>query len=286
MEIPVNTGLIQFNERAGAVVGLGPEATAQFVSLLAATSIRITESRGLGRIRIPFTMQSANVPEAQEAEVISGQISGEPLLNLLEVVFASTLGKSFAVLNQAGCTSAHVHCNTLGLVVEAFGIKQNFERMKVLTVADAIGSTFRGLRDEGITAVFPFGTNMTVNGIPELADRGMVGGMYDTSIQKASLDLIKPSSEEQFVITSSILDCVQGATRIDEQVEAFASILRARGIIPFSQTAILICCTDLHRHGQLLAERGFRVVDTAESVVEAAINRVVDSAVPSQVSDK
>lgn len=142
-----------------------------------------------------------------------------------ENVTLEMLIKTAKTLEDGGCNFIVIACNTVQFLLDRI---RETVKIPIVGIAEV---NARYLKDKGISKVGILATEATIN-----------KQVYDDELNNIGVRLIRPSSENQEIVTQIIMTQLAGKTTKDEtkQLAEVAKALRADGA-----EAVLLACTDL-----------------------------------------
>ena len=225
-------------KRLGIFGGMGPAASAEFVSRLVAQTPATCDQE-----HIPFVLW--NNPQIPDRSTSLRNNDNRPLPFLLEGI---------QILKAARCDLIVIPCNTAHFWYD------NMVRLKV-PIVHIVDSVADALRDAGVAAgtIGVMGTQATV----EL-------GLYQYKLNKAGWTCIVPTKEEMDTLVQPAIDLVKAGDMIKSHAMLMSVVdsLIARGA-----TAVVLGCTEIPLAVRESQQGNIPLINSIDSLVKSAINK-------------
>ena len=225
-------------KRLGIFGGMGPAASAEFVSRLVAQTPATCDQE-----HIPFVLW--NNPQIPDRSTSLRNNDNRPLPFLLEGI---------QILKAARCDLIVIPCNTAHFWYD------DMVRLKV-PIVHIVDSVADALRDAGVAAgtIGVMGTQATV----EL-------GLYQYKLNKAGWTCIVPTKEEMDTLVQPAIDLVKAGDMIKSHAMLMSVVdsLIARGA-----TAVVLGCTEIPLAVRESQQGNIPLINSIDSLVKSAINK-------------
>ena len=223
-------------KRLGIFGGMGPAASAEFVTRLVAQTPATCDQE-----HIPFVLW--NNPQVPDRSTSLRNEDDRPLPFLLQGV---------QVLKAVGCDLVVIPCNTAHFWYD------DMIKLKV-PIVHIVDSVADALRDAGVASgtIGIMGTQATV----EL-------GLYQNKLNKGGWDCIVPSKEEMDTLVQPAIDMIKGG-KITESQPIIMKVVH--NIIERGARAVVLGCTELPLAITIPNENGIPIINSIDSLVKSAI---------------
>jgi aspartate racemase len=225
-------------KRLGVLGGMGPAASAEFVTrLLAQTPATCDQDH------IPFVLW--NNPQVPDRSKSLRNDDSRPLPFLLEGI---------QILKAARCDLIVIPCNTAHFWYD------DMIKLKV-PIVHIVDSVADALRDAGVNSgtIGVMGTQATV----EL-------GLYQYKLNKGGWNCIVPSKEEMDTLVQPAIDMIKGGKILESQLSIIKVI---HSLIDRGAQAVVLGCTELPLAIKILNENGVPIINSIDSLVKSAIKK-------------
>ena len=223
-------------KRLGIFGGMGPAASAEFVTRLVAQTPATCDQE-----HIPFVLW--NNPQVPDRSTSLRNEDDRPLPFLLQGV---------QVLKAVGCDLVVIPCNTAHFWYD------DMIKLKV-PIVHIVDSVADALRDAGVEngTIGVMGTQATV----EL-------GLYQNKLNKGGWDCIVPSKEEMDTLVQPAIDMIKGG-KITESQPIIMKVVH--NLIERGARAVVLGCTELPLAITIPNENGIPIINSIDSLVKSAI---------------
>jgi aspartate racemase len=223
-------------KRLGIFGGMGPAASAEFVTRLVAQTPATCDQE-----HIPFVLW--NNPQVPDRSTSLRNEDDRPLPFLLQGV---------QVLKAVGCDLIVIPCNTAHFWYD------EMVKLKV-PIVHIVDSVADALRDAGVEngTIGIMGTQATV----EL-------GLYQYKLNKGGWDCIVPSKEEMDTLVQPAIDMVKGGKTTESQPIIMKVV---HSLIERGARAVVLGCTELPLAIKISSENGVPLINSIDSLVKSAI---------------
>jgi aspartate racemase len=223
-------------KRLGIFGGMGPAASAEFVTRLVAQTPATCDQE-----HIPFVLW--NNPQVPDRSTSLRNEDDRPLPFLLQGV---------QVLKAVGCDLVVIPCNTAHFWYD------DMVKLKV-PIVHIVDSVADALRDAGVEngTIGVMGTQATV----EL-------GLYQNKLNKGGWDCIVPSKEEMDTLVQPAIDMIKGG-KITESQPIIMKVVH--NLIERGARAVVLGCTELPLAITIPNENGIPIINSIDSLVKSAI---------------
>jgi len=223
-------------KRLGVLGGMGPAASAEFVTRLVAQTPATCDQE-----HIPFVLW--NNPQVPDRSTSLRNEDDRPLPFLLQGV---------QVLKAVGCDLIVIPCNTAHFWYD------EMVKLKV-PIVHIVDSVADALRDAGVEngTIGIMGTQATV----EL-------GLYQYKLNKGGWDCIVPSKEEMDTLVQPAIDMVKGGKTTESQPIIMKVV---HSLIERGARAVVLGCTELPLAIKISSENGVPLINSIDSLVKSAI---------------
>jgi aspartate racemase len=223
-------------KRLGIFGGMGPAASAEFVTRLVAQTPATCDQE-----HIPFVLW--NNPQVPDRSTSLRNEDDRPLPFLLQGV---------QVLKAVGCDLVVIPCNTAHFWYD------DMIKLKV-PIVHIVDSVADALRDAGVASgtIGIMGTQATV----EL-------GLYQNKLNKGGWDCIVPSKEEMDTLVQPAIDMIKGG-KITESQPIIMKVVH--NLIERGARAVVLGCTELPLAITIPNENGIPIINSIDSLVKSAI---------------
>ena len=226
-------------KRLGILGGMGPAASAEFVTRLIAQTPATCDQE-----HIPFVLW--NNPQVPDRSTSLRNEDNRPLPFLLQGV---------QVLKAVGCDLIVIPCNTAHFWYDDM-IKL---RVPIVHIVDSVADA---LRDVGVdsSTIGVMGTQATV----EL-------GLYQYKLNKAGWNCIVPSKEEMDTLVQPAIDLIKGGKLLESQLPLMKVI---HSLIDRGAQAVVLGCTELPLAIKISSENGVPLINSIDSLVKSVLRSV------------
>ena len=223
-------------KRLGILGGMGPAASAEFVTRLVAQTPATCDQE-----HIPFVLW--NNPQVPDRSTSLRNEDDRPLPFLLQGV---------QVLKAVGCDLIVIPCNTAHFWYDEM-IKL---KVPIVHIVDSVADA---LRDAGVDSgtIGVMGTQATV----EL-------GLYQYKLNKAGWSCIVPSKDEMDTLVQPAIDLIKAGKVLEAQLPIMKVV---HSLIDRGAQAVVLGCTELPLAIKISSENGVPLINSIDSLVKSAI---------------
>lgn len=225
-------------KRLGILGGMGPAASAEFVTRLVAQTPATCDQE-----HIPFVLW--NNPQIPDRSTSLRNEDDRPLPFLLEGI---------KILKAARCDLIVIPCNTAHFWYD------DMVKLKV-PIVHIVDSVADALRDVNVTGTIGvMGTQATV----EL-------GLYQYKLNKAGWSCIVPSKEEMNTLVQPAIDLIKGGKLLESQLPLMKVV---HSLIDRGAQAVVLGCTELPLSIKISSENGVPLINSIDSLVKSVLRSV------------
>jgi aspartate racemase len=223
-------------KRLGILGGMGPAASAEFVTRLVAQTPATCDQE-----HIPFVLW--NNPQVPDRSTSLRNEDDRPLPFLLQGV---------QVLKAVGCDLIVIPCNTAHFWYDEM-IKL---KVPIVHIVDSVADA---LHDVGVDSgtIGVMGTQATV----EL-------GLYQYKLNKAGWSCIVPSKDEMDTLVQPAIDLIKAGKVLEAQLPIMKVV---HSLIDRGAQAVVLGCTELPLAIKISSENGVPLINSIDSLVKSAI---------------
>jgi len=223
-------------KRLGILGGMGPAASAEFVTRLVAQTPATCDQE-----HIPFVLW--NNPQVPDRSTSLRNEDDRPLPFLLQGV---------QVLKAVGCDLIVIPCNTAHFWYDEM-IKL---KVPIVHIVDSVADA---LRDAGVDSgtIGVMGTQATV----EL-------GLYQYKLNKGSWNCIVPTKDEMDTLVQPAIDLIKAGRVLEAQLPIMKVV---HSLIDRGAQAVVLGCTELPLAVRIDKENGIPLINSIDSLVKSAI---------------
>jgi len=223
-------------KRLGILGGMGPAASAEFVTRLVAQTPATCDQE-----HIPFVLW--NNPQVPDRSTSLRNEDDRPLPFLLQGV---------QVLKAVGCDLIVIPCNTAHFWYDEM-IKL---KVPIVHIVDSVADA---LRDAGVDSgtIGVMGTQATV----EL-------GLYQYKLNKGGWNCIVPTKDEMDTLVQPAIDLIKAGRVLEAQLPIMKVV---HSLIDRGAQAVVLGCTELPLAVRIDKENGIPLINSIDSLVKSAI---------------
>ena len=225
-------------KRLGILGGMGPAASAEFVTRLVAQTPATCDQE-----HIPFVLW--NNPQIPDRSTSLRNEDDRPLPFLLDGI---------KILKAARCDLIVIPCNTAHFWYDEM-IKL---KVPIVHIVDSVADALRDINVTGTIGVM--GTQATV----EL-------GLYQYKLNKAGWSCIVPSKEEMNTLVQPAIDLIKGGKLLESQLPLMKVI---HSLIDRGAQAVVLGCTELPLAIKISSENGVPLINSIDSLVKSVLRSV------------
>jgi aspartate racemase len=223
-------------KRLGILGGMGPAASAEFVTRLVAQTPASCDQE-----HIPFVLW--NNPQIPDRSKSLRNKDDRPLPFLLDGI---------KILKAARCDLIVIPCNTAHFWYDDM-VKL---RVPIIHIVDSVADA---IRDAGVDSgtIGVMGTQATV----EL-------GLYQYKLNKGGWSCIVPTKEEMDTLVQPAIDLIKAGKVLEAQLPIMKVV---HSLIDRGAQAVVLGCTELPLAIQISTENGIPLINSIDSLVKSAI---------------
>ena len=224
--------------RLGILGGMGPAASAEFVTRLVAQTPATCDQE-----HIPFVLW--NNPQVPDRSTSLRSGDDRPLPFLIEGI---------QILKAARCDLIVIPCNTAHFWYDEMAKL----RVPIVHIVDSVADALRDVEAVGTIGVM--GTQATV----EL-------GLYQYKLNKAGWSCIVPSKEEMDTLVQPAIDLIKGGKLLESQLLLMKVI---HSLIDRGASAVVLGCTELPLAIKISSENSVPLINSIDRLVKSVLRSV------------